>query len=257
MNQPWCAEPRQRRVLVDRGDHRHHDRREEDEEAPEDERVHQPRHEALQELALAEDDRPPRCGRAPACRRCGRPACAARTSRARNSARRPNSAPVTTSSAASADRAGERRLCPAGLSQLGADGRDDLVQVADHGVVGAGEDRRLRVGVDGEDLLRALRARDVLRRAADPAGDVEVGGDLRARLADLVGVRPPPRARDDARAADRRAEQPGELLDDREALGGADAAAAADDDLRVAERDAAATTPRRARARAATRRPAR
>ena len=49
-------EPRQLRVLVDRGDHRHHDRREEHEEAPEDERVHQPGHEALQELPLAEHD---------------------------------------------------------------------------------------------------------------------------------------------------------------------------------------------------------
>ncbi len=48
------AEPRQRRVHVDRGDHRHEDRREEDEEAPEDERVHQPRHDALQQRALAE-----------------------------------------------------------------------------------------------------------------------------------------------------------------------------------------------------------
>ena len=47
-------EPRQRRVHVDRGDHRHQDRREEDEEAPEDERVHQPRHDALQQRALAE-----------------------------------------------------------------------------------------------------------------------------------------------------------------------------------------------------------
>ncbi len=47
-------EPRQRRVHVDRGDHRHEDRREEDEEAPEDERVHQPRHDALQQRALAE-----------------------------------------------------------------------------------------------------------------------------------------------------------------------------------------------------------
>jgi len=49
-------EPRQGLVLVDRRDHRHHDRREEDEEAPEDERVHQPGDEALKELLLAEDD---------------------------------------------------------------------------------------------------------------------------------------------------------------------------------------------------------
>ena len=41
---------------VDRGDRRRHDRREEDEEAPEDERVHQPGDEPLQQLALAEHD---------------------------------------------------------------------------------------------------------------------------------------------------------------------------------------------------------
>ena len=50
-------EPRDALVLVDRGDHRHHDRREEHEEAPEDERVHQARYEPLQQLALAEHDR--------------------------------------------------------------------------------------------------------------------------------------------------------------------------------------------------------
>jgi hypothetical protein len=50
------AEPRQRRVAVDRADHREHDRREQHDEAPEDRRVHQPRPEPLQQLALAEDD---------------------------------------------------------------------------------------------------------------------------------------------------------------------------------------------------------
>ena len=55
-NQRLAPEPRQLGVLVDRGDHRHHDRREEHEEAPEDERVHQPGHEPLQQLALAEHD---------------------------------------------------------------------------------------------------------------------------------------------------------------------------------------------------------
>ena len=50
------AEPRQRRVAVDRPDHRDHDRREEDEEAPEDRRVDQAGDEPLEQLALAEDD---------------------------------------------------------------------------------------------------------------------------------------------------------------------------------------------------------
>ena len=49
-------QPRELGVRVDRRDHRHHDRREEDEKAPEDERVHQPRHEPRQQLPLTEDD---------------------------------------------------------------------------------------------------------------------------------------------------------------------------------------------------------
>src|SRR5207247_716149 len=85
-------------------------------------------------------------------------------------------------------------LCRSSLPQLGADRRDDLVQVADHGVVSVGEDRRLGIGVDCEQLLRPLAAGDVLRGAADPAGDVEVRRDFRARLADLTGVRPRARA---------------------------------------------------------------
>ena len=63
------------------------------------------------------------------------------------------------------------------------DRRHDLEHVADHRVVGARQDRRLGVGVDREDLLRALAAGHVLRRAADPARDVELGRDLRAGLA--------------------------------------------------------------------------
>ncbi len=48
---------RERRLAVDDAHDRHEDRREEDEEAPEDEGVHQPRHEPLEQFALTEDDR--------------------------------------------------------------------------------------------------------------------------------------------------------------------------------------------------------
>ena len=60
---PLALEPAERRsggkrgLAVDDPDDRHEDRREEDEEPPEDERVHEPRHEPLEQLALAEDDR--------------------------------------------------------------------------------------------------------------------------------------------------------------------------------------------------------
>src|ERR671914_233924 len=51
------AEPRQRGVAVHRADHGDQDRGEENQEAPEDERVHQAGTEALEELALAQHDR--------------------------------------------------------------------------------------------------------------------------------------------------------------------------------------------------------
>ena len=146
------------------------------------------------------------------------------------------------------ERSGQHRYARARLPQLGGDRRHDLGQVADHGVVGAGEDRRLGVGVDREDLLRALAAGDVLRGAADAAGDVEVGRHLRAGLADLVGVRAPAGARDHARAADRaRRAAPASSSRMPEAVGRADAAAAADHDLGLGERDAAGDRRRRAR----------
>ena len=54
---PLVPEPRQRPVGVDGAEERHDDRREEDDEAPEDEGVDQPGAEALEELPLPEDDR--------------------------------------------------------------------------------------------------------------------------------------------------------------------------------------------------------
>src|SRR5581483_7958975 len=80
----------------------------------------------------------------------------------------------------------------------------------------------------------------VLRGAADPARDVELRRDLRPRLANLIGVRPPARARHDARAADPRAENRRKVFEDREALLRAHASPAADYDLRFGERDATA-----------------
>ena len=61
--QPWLSsQPSgesdgKRLVAIDDRRDRHEDRREEDEEAPEDEGVHEARDEPLQELPLPEDDR--------------------------------------------------------------------------------------------------------------------------------------------------------------------------------------------------------
>ena len=56
--------------------------------------------------------------------------------------------------------------------------------------------------------LGARAAREVLDGAADPAGQVEVGGDLGAGLADLLGVRPPALRGHHAGDPDHAAEQP-------------------------------------------------
>ena len=51
------SEPGQGGASIDRADHRDQDRREQDEETPEDGRVHESRQQSLQELALTDHDR--------------------------------------------------------------------------------------------------------------------------------------------------------------------------------------------------------
>src|SRR5439155_18891162 len=121
------------------------------------------------------------------------------------------------------------------LAELRDDRGDDLVEVADHGPVGARHDRCVLVLVDHEDPFRALATDDVLDRAADAARDVKVGGDPRARLPDLVGMRPPAEVCDDARPADGTAEELCELFEQLEPLLTADAAASADNNPRSVE----------------------
>ena len=148
---------------VDGGDHRHQDRRQQDDEAPEDERVHQPGHEPLQQLPLPEHDLELRLrlarGVLPAVVRDG----------PRDEAVEEGAAPARAQSGPRHQRGEGERAYALRLPELGADRGHDLVQVADHRVVGDREDRRLGIAVDREDLLRALGAGDVLRRAADPA----------------------------------------------------------------------------------------
>ena len=62
------------------------------------------------------------------------------------------------------------------------------MEVADDRVASALHDRCLDILVDGQDGLGCLAADDVLDGAADAAGDVEVGRDAQARLADLFSV---------------------------------------------------------------------
>src|SRR5690606_10336380 len=66
---------------------------------------------------------------------------------------------------------------------------EDAVQVTDHAEVDELEDRGLLVLVDRDDGLGGLHARPVLNRTGDAGGDVELGRDHLAGLADLEGVR--------------------------------------------------------------------
>src|SRR5919201_6830606 len=118
------------------------------------------------------------------------------------------------------------------LDRLGELG-DDLVEVPDDAEVGELEDRGVRVLVDRHDVLRGLHADLVLDRAGDAGGQVQLGCDRLAGLADLRGVGVPAGVDDGARCGDGAvaAERLGQLLDELEALRLAEAAAAGHEDV--------------------------
>ena len=128
-----------------------------------------------------------------------------------------------------------RRHSAPAASDLGVDRRDDLVEVADDGVGRLGDHRRVGIGVDRQDVLRAAAPGPVLDGTADAARDVEVGRDPAAGLADLLVVRAPAERGDDAGDAQGGVEQVGELEDLAEAVGRAGSATGADDDARRLE----------------------
>ena len=128
-----------------------------------------------------------------------------------------------------------------GLHSLGQLGQD-LVQVTDDPEVGEFEDRRVRVLVDRDDVLRALHADLVLDRARDAGREVQLRRDRLAGLADLRGVGVPAGIDDGARGGDRRvaAERRRELLGELEALGLAEPATAGDEDVGALDVDVGA-----------------
>src|ERR1035438_5181796 len=75
-------------------------------------------------------------------------------------------------------------LCLHSLCELG----QDLVEIPHDAEVGEFEDRRVRILVDRDDVLRALHAHLVLNRARDARGQVQLRRDRLARLPDLPGV---------------------------------------------------------------------
>lgn len=105
-----------------------------------------------------------------------------------------------------------------------------LEQVADQPVVGDLEDRRLRVLVEGDDDLAVLHPGQVLYRAGDPDGDIEIGRDDLAGLPNLVVVGNITRINGRARGADGGPQLVGEFLDQSEIFRAAEAPPAGDDD---------------------------
>src|SRR4051812_25711698 len=122
------------------------------------------------------------------------------------------------------------------LGQLG----DDFVQVADHAEVRELEDRRVRVLVDREDVLRVLHPDLVLDRSRDAGGEVQLRRHRLPGLADLGRVGVPAGVDHRAGRGDGTAHRLGQLLAELEALFGAEAAAAADEDVGVLDVDVGA-----------------
>ncbi len=104
-------------------------------------------------------------------------------------------------------------------------------QVRHQAVVGHGEDRRVRILVDGDDHLGILHARQVLDGAGDADGDVELRRDDLAGLPDLPVVGRIARVDRGARRAQARAQALGQGLEHLEVLRRAHPASARDDHL--------------------------
>src|SRR5436305_8688332 len=104
----------------------------------------------------------------------------------------------------------------------------DLEEIAHDAVIGHLEDRSFLVLVDGHDGLAVLHAGEMLDRAGDADGDIEVGRHHLAGLADLVVVRHVARVDRRAAGAETGPHRVGELLEQLEVLAAGQAAAAGD-----------------------------
>src|SRR5215210_4144208 len=122
-----------------------------------------------------------------------------------------------------------------GLGQL----REDLVEITDHTEVRVLEDRRVRVLVDREDVLRVLHPDLVLDRPGDAGAQVQLRSNRLAGLPDLGGVGDPAGVDDRAGRGDLTAEGGGQIPCDGEVVLASEAAAGADQDVGVGDVDAA------------------
>ena len=102
-------------------------------------------------------------------------------------------------------------------------GRDDIEQIARDAVVGELEDGRLGVLVHGDDGLGALHADDVLNRAGDAEGEIELRCDGLPGAADLPIDREPAVVADRTGRGESSTQRLGQFLDQVEVLGTLDA----------------------------------
>src|SRR5690349_7408390 len=107
----------------------------------------------------------------------------------------------------------------------------DLEEISHDAVVGHLEDRGFLVLVDGHDGLAVLHAGEMLDRAGDADGDIEVGRHHLAGLADLVVVGYVARIDRRAAGAEAGAELVGQSLEQLEVLAARQAASSRDHDL--------------------------
>src|SRR5215475_1706676 len=139
---------------------------------------------------------------------------------------------------------GRRRLSRSSAALLGFDrlGQfgDDFVQIAHHAEVRELEDRSIRILVDREDVLRVLHSDLVLDRAGDARREVQLRRDRLTGLTDLRRVGVPAGVDDRAGRGDGAAHRLGQFLGQLEALGCAEAATAADEDVGVLDVDVGA-----------------
>src|SRR6185369_15498764 len=112
----------------------------------------------------------------------------------------------------------EANLRALALFQLFDQLRHDFEKIADDAEVGVLKDRRFGIFVDGDDVFGSLHAGEMLHGAGDTDGEVDVGLDGFAGLADLHGVGNPAGVDRGTARPDGAAEDIGEIFENGELL---------------------------------------